>query len=122
MFNIFNYLYIPSKTLQSFVRPFSVSHLLTKAIIILHVLKQPRAFDRRRLNKDILNFTLLVQFPHPTQAKSNSPPTGWPFRSNSQLPGQRKCLNARDMPPPPPGGGGMLMFRIDRRITEPVVR
>ena len=37
-----------------------------------------------------------------TQAKSNSPPPGWPFRSNSRLPGQSKHSNARGLP----GGGG----------------
>ena len=40
--------YIPSKTIQSFVSPFSVSHLLRKSDIFplkwLHVLKQPCAF------------------------------------------------------------------------------
>ena len=43
-----------------------------------------------------------VQIPHPTQAKSNSPPPGWPFRSNSRLHGQSKHSNARGLP----GGGG----------------
>ena len=48
--------------------------------------------------------------PHP--GKSNSPSPGWPFRSNSRHPGQSKHSNARGLP------GGMLMFRIDRRISE----
>ena len=78
-----------------------------------HVLKQPRAFDRRRPKKIFWNSHFRFKFPtpprqsqipHPRDGLSDQIPDS-PGKVNIQMPGV--C---------PGGGGGMLMFRIDRRI------
>ena len=82
-----------SKTLQSFVSPFFTSHLLTKTIFFFLQIASYWIWTATTCVWENIFWTLPVQIPHPTQAKSNSPPLGWPFTSNSRLHGHRKCSN-----------------------------
>ena len=50
-------------------------------------------------------------FPHPTQARSNSPPLGRPYPSNSPLPGTENSQM-------PPGGGGSWSFDLNGALLD----
>ena len=92
------YSHIPSKTIQSFVSPLPVSYFNTHKSDIfpfkwLHVLKQPRAFDRRRpkIHTSGLNSPL-----HPGKVKFATP--GMAFQLKFPTPRERKRSNAQGMP------------------------
>ena len=101
--------------MQSFVSPFSVSHLLTKTISFplngsMFDLIQPRAPAKKRCFE--IHTYGSNSPPHPGKVKFSTPRMA--FQIKFPTPRAKKTFKcpgyARG------GGGGMLMFRIDRRI------